>query len=241
LEQRPHPEQGFRACLGIVRLAGLYGAERLEAAAERAIDVGARTYDSVKSILANNLDPEASRRRDKRLNARLRYAKLRVQAAIEDVDYRSPRGLDRALFQKLAEGEWIEARDNLALVGSDRRRKGLAGVGARPQGLSRQSLGALLPRAQAFRGPRPGARLGAPSAHSAAAPPRRSPHFGRLGIGAARRRRPSRSSRNPRGGYGRRSTVITSQLPVDRWHKIIVPLTPTPSWTASFITPIASK
>ena len=50
LETRPHPEQGFRACLGIVRLAGPYGAERLEAAAERAIDIGARTYGSVKSV-----------------------------------------------------------------------------------------------------------------------------------------------------------------------------------------------
>ena len=56
LEQRPHPEQGFRNCLGIVRLAGPHGAERLEAAAERAIDIGARTYGSVKSILDNHLD-----------------------------------------------------------------------------------------------------------------------------------------------------------------------------------------
>ncbi len=56
LEQRPHPEQGFRACLGIVRLAGPHGAKRLEAAAERAIDIGARTYGSVKSILDNHLD-----------------------------------------------------------------------------------------------------------------------------------------------------------------------------------------
>ena len=51
LEARPHPEQGFRACLGIVRLAGPHGAERLQAAAERAINIGARTYGSVKSIL----------------------------------------------------------------------------------------------------------------------------------------------------------------------------------------------
>jgi len=43
------------------------------------------------------LDREASWRRDKRFTARLRYAKLRQQASIEDVDYRSPRGLDRAL------------------------------------------------------------------------------------------------------------------------------------------------
>jgi DNA replication protein DnaC len=63
------------------------------------------------------LDREASWRQDKRLAARLRVAKLRQQACVEDVDYRNPRGLDRALFQKLAEGEWINARDNLALIG----------------------------------------------------------------------------------------------------------------------------
>ena len=56
LESRPHPEQGFRACLGIVRLAAPYGVQRLEAAAERAIEIGARTYGSIKSILDNNLD-----------------------------------------------------------------------------------------------------------------------------------------------------------------------------------------
>jgi len=56
LEHRPHPEQGFRACLGIVRLAAPYSAQRLEAAAELAIEIGARTYGSVKSILDNKLD-----------------------------------------------------------------------------------------------------------------------------------------------------------------------------------------
>ena len=63
------------------------------------------------------LDREASWRQDKRLAARLRVAKLRQQACVEDVDYRNPRGLDRTLFQKLAEGEWINAHDNLALIG----------------------------------------------------------------------------------------------------------------------------
>ena len=56
LEGRPHPEQGYRACLGIVRLAGSFGAARVEAAAERAMEIGARTYGSVKSILDNKLD-----------------------------------------------------------------------------------------------------------------------------------------------------------------------------------------
>ena len=54
---------------------------------------------------------------DKRLAARLRYAKLRQQAGVEDIDYRAPRGLDRALFHKLVDGEWIDAHDNLILCG----------------------------------------------------------------------------------------------------------------------------
>jgi transposase len=63
LDERAHPEQGFRACLGIIRLARSYGQERLDAAATRAIDIGARTYGSVKSILANNLDRRPSPKR----------------------------------------------------------------------------------------------------------------------------------------------------------------------------------
>ena len=63
LEHRSHPEQGFRACLGIVRLARPYGTGRLEAAADRAIDIGARTYGSVKSILDNHLDRRPAQKR----------------------------------------------------------------------------------------------------------------------------------------------------------------------------------
>src|SRR5262249_47487331 len=51
--------------------------------------------------LALLLDREVSYRRDRRLLARLRNARLRHQASIEDFDYRAARGLDRALFQKL--------------------------------------------------------------------------------------------------------------------------------------------
>jgi transposase len=59
LERRPHPEQGFRACLGIVRLARPFGADRLEAAATRAIEIGTLTYGSVRSILDHKLDRQA--------------------------------------------------------------------------------------------------------------------------------------------------------------------------------------
>lgn len=63
LQHRPHPEQGFRSCLGILGLVRSYGTERLEAATSRALEIGARTYGSVKSILENNLDRRASQRR----------------------------------------------------------------------------------------------------------------------------------------------------------------------------------
>lgn len=61
LESRRHPEQGFRACLGIIRLVKSYGRERVEAACLRALEIGARTYRSVKSILDNNLDRQAAK------------------------------------------------------------------------------------------------------------------------------------------------------------------------------------
>jgi transposase len=56
LADRPHPEQGYRSCLGILRLAKQYGEERLEAACERAVAVRARSYRHVASILKNGLD-----------------------------------------------------------------------------------------------------------------------------------------------------------------------------------------
>jgi transposase len=56
LTTKPHPEQGFRACMGILRLVRSYGPERLEAACQRGMDIGARGYGSVQSILQNGLD-----------------------------------------------------------------------------------------------------------------------------------------------------------------------------------------
>ena len=49
---------GYRACLGLIRLAGKYSAERMEAAAERALRTGACRYKSVESILKRSLDQQ---------------------------------------------------------------------------------------------------------------------------------------------------------------------------------------
>ena len=59
LDSRRHPQQAFRSCLGILRLANSYGDERLEAAARRALAIGANSYRSVESILAHRLDERA--------------------------------------------------------------------------------------------------------------------------------------------------------------------------------------
>lgn len=56
LETKPHPEQGYRACLGMLALARTYGNGRLEAACARAMHLGAKSRKSVASILANGLD-----------------------------------------------------------------------------------------------------------------------------------------------------------------------------------------
>ena len=60
MESRAHPEQGYRACIGILRLARHYGAVRLEAACDRGLDIGARSYGSIQSILKHGLDRQSS-------------------------------------------------------------------------------------------------------------------------------------------------------------------------------------
>jgi transposase len=56
LERRPHPEQGYRACLGLMRLGRRYGAERLEAACERAEHLRSYSYRTVTNILSSAQD-----------------------------------------------------------------------------------------------------------------------------------------------------------------------------------------
>jgi len=60
LANRPHPQQGYRSCLGIMRLGERYGADRLEAAAQRAVEIESPSYKSVKSILSSGLDRRRS-------------------------------------------------------------------------------------------------------------------------------------------------------------------------------------
>jgi transposase len=60
LRARPHPEQGFRSCIGILRLVKRYDAERVDAACARALALGTRSYSSVATILKNAQEKQAA-------------------------------------------------------------------------------------------------------------------------------------------------------------------------------------
>ncbi|MDQ3665207.1 MAG: IS21-like element helper ATPase IstB [Acidobacteriota bacterium] len=63
------------------------------------------------------LDREITRREDRRLSRLLQLARLRQQACVEDIDYKHRRGLERSLMASLISGDWIRARHNLHLTG----------------------------------------------------------------------------------------------------------------------------
>jgi DNA replication protein DnaC len=63
------------------------------------------------------IDRELAERENRRLQSRLRSAKLRQQACIEDIDYQQPRGLDRSLIKSLAAGQWLKDHLNILICG----------------------------------------------------------------------------------------------------------------------------
>jgi DNA replication protein DnaC len=212
MEVLTHPILDQLAQLGLTGMAQAFA--ELEASGEGAT----LTHADWLGLL---VDREMTHRRDKRLAARLRYAKLRHNAVVEDVDYRAPRGLDRTLFHKLAEGEWIEAHDNLILCG--------------PTGVGKSWLACALGH-KACRDNRSVLYQRVPKLFADLALARGDGRHARimrtltgaqllilddwgldpLDAGARRDLYEILEER-----YGRRSTILTSQVPVDKWHEII--------------------
>src|ERR1700761_4760953 len=87
----------------------------------RALEEQQRQPDSIQLTFEDRLamldDREVLERDNKRLQKRLRFAGLRQMASPEDVDYRAHRGLDRGLFQRLAQGEGVESQQKLLVSG----------------------------------------------------------------------------------------------------------------------------
>jgi len=181
-------------------------------------DINDLSFDERLGLM---VDRELTEREDARLSTRLKAARLRHNACLEDIDYRSPRGLDKALILQLGSGQWL--RDGLNLI-----------IGG-PTGVGKTWLACALAHkacrdgysVRYLRLPRLMEELGL--AHG-------DGRFAKLMAGYAKtdllilddwglapftaaQRRDMLELLDDR--YGHRSTLVTSQMPVDKWHALI--------------------
>ncbi len=207
-----HPTLDLLSALGLHGMAS--GFKQLAAQPE------SRSLDHAE-WLALLLEQEASLRRQKKFESRARAAKLRQTASVEDVDYRATRGLDRALFLKLASCDWVRARHNLLLTG--------------PCGVGKSWLACALGQ-KACRDDLSVAYHRVPRLFTALAMARADGRYTRVlrqiarvdllilddwgpEILAADQRRDLLEIVEDR--HGTKSIIVTSQIPVDRWYEVI--------------------
>jgi DNA replication protein DnaC len=181
-------------------------------------DIDTLSFEERLGLLA---DREITERGDRRLKTRMRQAKLKHNACIEDIDHRAPRGLDKALILQLAGCRWIKEGLNLIINGP-------TGVGktwiacALAQKACREGYTALY-----LRLPRLFQEL--TLAHGDGRFPKLMTTFARTDVivlddwGLAKlnaeQRRDLLELLDDR--HTNRSTIVTSQIPVDHWHEVI--------------------
>ena len=92
----------------------LFGMARAFQDQQRLPEVDSLTFEERLGLL---VDREMTDRQNRRLNTRLRQARLRQDAVLEDIDFRHPRGLDRSLITRLSSCGWIEQHHNILITG----------------------------------------------------------------------------------------------------------------------------
>lgn len=167
------------------------------------------------------LDRESTRRANKSTQNRLRAARLRNQAAFEDVDYRAPRGLDRGLFLRLGSNQWIRDKNVILLTGP-------CGVGktflacALGHKACRDNISVAYHRCHRLFVSLALARLDGSYARKfkalTAAKLLILDDFGPEPLSADQRRDLFEIVEER---HGTAATLMTSQLPLDRWHDVI--------------------
>jgi len=182
--------------------------------------------DEVKGLnhaewLALLLDHEVTYRNDRRLALRLRQARLRHHAVPEDVDYRASRGLERRLFERLLRGDWIAAHENLAIIGPTGVGKSwlACAIGHNACRSNRSVLYTRLPRLiDELALAKGDGRIAARMKSLAKVDLLILDDWGLEPLDGNARHHLLEIIEDR---YGRRSTLVTSQLPIARWHELI--------------------
>jgi DNA replication protein DnaC len=199
-----HPTHERLVTLGLTGMAKAFEEQR------RSPDLDALPFEERIGLL---VDREAAERDTKRLTTRFKFAALRQSVCVEDVDLRTPRGIDRSVFARLVGGDWIDRNENLLVTGATGLGKSWIAKGCRDN----RSV-------QYHRVPR---------LFEALALARGDGRYGRLlkTIGRVQllilddwglnppERRDLLKILDDR--HGRASTLVTSQVPVEHWHDVI--------------------